>query len=83
MKAKQIVFHRKKNIQYYDVSAKSNYQYEKPFLYLLRKISGDPDLTLAEAPVIEVAEFEMDEEHKAQLQAEMDEAANQEFPDDE
>ena len=67
MKAKQIVFHRKKNIQYYDVSAKSNYQYEKPFLYLLRKISGDPDLTLAEAPVLETAEFEMDEEHKAQL----------------
>ena len=38
VKAKQIVFHRKKSIQYYDVSAKSNYQFEKPFKCLLRKL---------------------------------------------
>ena len=25
VKAKQITFHRKKNLQYYDISAKSNY----------------------------------------------------------
>ena len=29
LKASQISFHRKKNLQYYDVSAKSNYQFEK------------------------------------------------------
>ena len=34
--AKSIVFHRKKNLQYYDVSAKSNYNFEKPFLWLAR-----------------------------------------------
>jgi GTP-binding nuclear protein Ran len=67
VKAKQIIFHRKKNIQYYDVSAKSNYQYEKPFLHLLRKISGDYELTLVEAPVLQAAEFEMDETHKQTL----------------
>jgi GTP-binding nuclear protein Ran len=38
VKAKQIVYPRKHGIQYYDVSAKSNYQFEKPFLWLLRKI---------------------------------------------
>jgi len=38
VKAKQIVFHRKKNLQYYDISAKSNYQFEKPFVWLLRKL---------------------------------------------
>ena len=27
VKARQINFHRKRNLQYYDVSAKSNYQY--------------------------------------------------------
>ena len=32
VKAKAITFHRKKNLQYYDISAKSNYQFEKPFL---------------------------------------------------
>merc|ERR1712054_696914 len=30
VKAKQITFHRKKNIQYFDISAKSNYNFEKP-----------------------------------------------------
>jgi GTP-binding nuclear protein Ran len=32
VKAKTITFHRKKNLQYYDISAKSNYNFEKPFL---------------------------------------------------
>jgi len=32
VKAKAITFHRKKNLQYYDISAKSNYNFEKPFL---------------------------------------------------
>ena len=40
VKAKQITFHRKKNLQYYDISAKSNYQFEKPFLWLARKLVG-------------------------------------------
>ena len=38
VKAKSIVFHRKKNLQYYDISAKSNYNFEKPFLWLARYI---------------------------------------------
>merc|ERR1712122_351064 len=50
VKAKQITFHRKKNLQYYDISAKSNYQYEKPFVWLLRKMVNDNSLTLVEAP---------------------------------
>ena len=39
VKAKMIVFHRKKGLQYYDISAKSNYQFEKPFVWLLRKLT--------------------------------------------
>ena len=39
---KAITFHRKKNLQYYDISAKSNYNFEKPFLWLARKLTGDP-----------------------------------------
>ncbi|GFY99795.1 RAN GTPase 3 [Actinidia rufa] len=41
VKAKQVTFHRKKNLQYYEISAKSNYNFEKPFLYLARKLAGD------------------------------------------
>ena len=40
VKAKQVTFHRKKNLQYYEISAKSNYNFEKPFLYLARKLTG-------------------------------------------
>lgn len=40
VKPKQITFHRKKNLQYIEVSAKSNYNFEKPFLYLARKLTG-------------------------------------------
>ena len=44
VKAKTITFHRKKNLQYYDISAKSNYNFEKPFLWLARKLVGNPTL---------------------------------------
>jgi len=37
---KMITFHRRKNLQYYDISAKSNYNFEKPFLYLARILLG-------------------------------------------
>ena len=40
VKPKQIVFSRKHGIQYYDVSTKWNYQFEKPFLWLLKKLTG-------------------------------------------
>ena len=40
VKAKQVTFHRKKNLPYYDISAKSNYHFEKPFLWLARKVGG-------------------------------------------
>ena len=44
VKAKTITFHRKKNLQYYDISAKSNYNFEKPFLWLARKLVGNQGL---------------------------------------
>lgn len=31
VKTKSINFHRRKNLQYYEISARSNYQFEKPF----------------------------------------------------
>ncbi|KAF9944133.1 GTP-binding nuclear protein gsp1/Ran, partial [Mortierella alpina] len=44
VKPKAIDFHRKKSLQYYDISAKSNYNFEKPFLWLARKLAGHQDL---------------------------------------
>ncbi|CAN6441970.1 unnamed protein product [Victoria cruziana] len=60
VKAKQVTFHRKKNLQYYEISAKSNYNFEKPFLYLARKLAGDPNLHFVESPALAPPEVTID-----------------------
>lgn len=60
VKAKQILFPRKHGLQYYDVSAKTNYQYEKPLVWLMKKLIKDPDLQLIEAPALAPKDFEID-----------------------
>jgi len=40
VKTGAVTFHRKKNFQYFEISAKSNYNYEKPFLWLARRLVG-------------------------------------------
>ena len=40
---------RKKNLQYHEISAKSNYNYEKPFLYLAKKLVGCAQLMSQQA----------------------------------
>ncbi|XP_033748005.1 GTP-binding nuclear protein ran-1-like [Pecten maximus] len=81
--AKLIRFHRKHNLQYYDLSAKSNYNYEKPFLWLARQLVGDPQLQFAAGccgllpPMVVI-----DKDRIAQLEKEMDEAKNISLPDD-
>jgi GTP-binding nuclear protein Ran len=82
VKAKQITFHRKKNLQYYDISAKSNYNFEKPFLWLARKLAGDNNLHFVEAPALQPPEFQFDEQLKQQYEAELAQAAAQPLPDD-
>jgi GTP-binding nuclear protein Ran len=82
IKAKQITFHRKKNLQYYDISAKSNYQFEKPFVWLLRRLTNDPQLQLVEAPVLAPVEIQFTEADQAAVQAETDAAAQMALPED-
>lgn len=82
VKAKQITYHRKKNLQYYDLSAKSNYNYEKPFLWLAKKLANDNNLTFVEAVAIAPAETQIDEQRMAQLQHELDQANQAPLPED-
>merc|ERR1712032_876701 len=81
VKAKQITFHRKKNLQYYDISAKSNYQFEKPFVWLLRRLTNENSLTLVEAPMLAQGEVTIDPTQIA-MQKEIDDAANMDLPDE-
>ncbi len=54
VKAKSIVFHRKNNMQYYDISARSNYNFEKPFLWIARKLAGNDELGFIDMPALKV-----------------------------
>merc|ERR1719421_1388865 len=82
VKVKQITFHRKKNQQYYDISAKSNYNFEKPFLWLARKLCGDNNLHFVEAPALAPPEFNIDAADAARYEAELREAAAVPLPDE-
>lgn len=68
--------------QYYDISAKSNYNFEKPFLWLARKLLGDPNLEFVAMPALAPPEVQMDPTMVAQYEQEIAAAANAELPDD-
>ena len=63
-------------VQYYDISAKSNYNFEKPFLWLARKLTGDPNLEFVAMPALAPPEIEMDpamaSKYEQELQASTD-----------
>jgi len=83
VKAKQITFHRKKNLQYYDISAKSNYNFEKPFLWLARKLVGDPNLSFVESPALAPPEVPLDNDQMQKYEVEIQIAQNTPLPDEE
>ena len=82
VKAKQIVFHRKKNLQYYEISAKVNYNFEKPFLWIARKLAGNNDLTFVESPALAPPEAQIDMQQMEKYQQELEAAAALPLGDD-
>uniref|UniRef100_A0A914PTM3 GTP-binding nuclear protein n=1 Tax=Panagrolaimus davidi TaxID=227884 RepID=A0A914PTM3_9BILA len=77
-----ITFHNEMNLQYYDISAKLNYNFEKPFLYLARKLIGDPNLDFVAMSALAPPEIQMDALMIAKYEQEIHNAANAELPDD-
>jgi len=69
-------------LQYYDISAKSNYNFEKPFLWLARKLVGNPQLEFVAAPALAPPEVTVDQATLDQYQKEMTEAAAMPLPDE-
>jgi len=82
VKARQVTFHRKRNLPYYDISAKSNYNYEKPFLWLARKLVGREDLAFVEACALPPPDVVISEEQRREMEAEVMAAQNAALPDD-
>lgn len=83
VKPKHITFHRKKNLQYYDISAKSNYNFEKPFLWLARKLTGDPSLSFVEAPALAPPDVKIDADQMKAYEKEFITAQQTTLPDEE
>eukprot|EP01034_Spumella_vulgaris_P023177 gene23177-29371_t len=81
VKAKQITFHRKKNLQYYEISAKVNYNFEKPFIWITRKVAGNNSIEFVEAPALAPPEAEIDMAQMARYQEELASAAAVPLPD--
>lgn len=80
VKAKAITFHRKKNLQYYDISAKSNYNFEKPFLWLARKLIANANLEFVAAPALAPPEITIDPAQLLQYEDDLRAAADQPLP---
>jgi GTP-binding nuclear protein Ran len=82
VRPKDIQFHRKKNLQYYDISAKSNYNFEKPFLWICRKLTANPNCQFTEAPLLHQAELQVDYNAQRAAEAEFEQYKNAAIPDD-
>lgn len=81
LKAKKITFHRKMNLPYYEISAKANYNLEKPFLWLARELLRNKDLVFVEAPAFPPpVVVQIDEETMHQQNLELEHAASMPLP---
>ncbi|KAJ6579259.1 GTP-binding nuclear protein GSP1/Ran [Mycena vulgaris] len=75
VKLAAITFHRKKNLQFFEISVKSDYNLKKPFLYLGRKLVGPTFDFVAEHGPTDV-KVAPEQYHK-----QLEEAANLPLPD--
>lgn len=82
VKPKDIHFHRKKNLQYYDISAKSNYNFEKPFLYISSVLTGNKHICFVEAPALFPPVAQVNEEELQMYQQQLDAANKVTLPED-
>lgn len=83
MRAQAVTWHRKKSIPYVEMSAKSNYNYEVPFVIICRKLANDPKLELTQAPSLLPPDVQLNQEQIKNIQESMNIANNAALPDDE
>ena len=83
VKDKNVKFHRRKNIPYIPISTKSNYNYEKPFLCIARKIADNKELRLVEQPAIKPPTSNFTPEELRKIKEDEIYATQTAIPDDE
>jgi len=67
-------------LQYFDISAKSNYNFEKPFLWLARKLAGNQSLEFVASPALAPPEIQVDEKLMKAYTDELEQAQNMPLP---
>ncbi|CAF5060901.1 unnamed protein product [Rotaria sp. Silwood1] len=82
LKAKSITYHRKNNMQYYDISALSNYNLEKPFLWLAQKLTGNDSLQFVSQIPLLPPEINLDPDMLREYELQLKEAASRPLTDD-
>lgn len=55
-------------MEYFEVSAKTNYQIEKPFIWLLRRLTNNPSLKLIGAPFVKPFESTFDPQESIEME---------------
>ncbi|CAL6041379.1 GTP-binding_nuclear protein RAN/TC4 [Hexamita inflata] len=81
VRTQAVNWHRKKGIKYVEMSAKSNYNYEVPFLLLCRILARDESLNFTQAPALVPAEINMSEQQMNQIHNDMMKANMAALPD--
>lgn len=80
---RRVCFHKRNNMRYFEISAKSNYNLELPFLSLARSLTKDPYLQFISTPALFPPEFNMDQKLIQQYENELQESDPVPLPDDE
>ena len=69
-------------LQYYDISVKSMYNLEKPFLWLAQKLVGDPNLEFVDIPALQAPEVYMNPELVTKYEVVLEVTAQTALPKD-
>ncbi|KXN92226.1 GTP-binding nuclear protein GSP2/CNR2 [Leucoagaricus sp. SymC.cos] len=82
VKTGAVTFHRKKGLQYYEISAKSNYNFEKPWLWLARRLAGNNQVEFVAEAALAPAEVPLDKQLMAQYESELKQAEAVPLPEE-
>lgn len=76
-----VKYAKKKKFEYFDISAKTNYNFEMPFLYFARILLNDPNLVFIEAANLLPAEAHIDSATLKAIETNLALAREQDFDD--
>lgn len=82
IKEKYVIFHLKKNLPFNYISAKANFNIEKPFVSIIRKLIGNEQIELVENPCQRPPEAMISSEQMKEFEEGFPVSAQQEDDDD-